>query len=237
MKSFPTQAGPRAIVGAALVILALAVAIPVVWKRPTNEPGSSSSTGSSDPMPSVSGPPSGPRVFRFYQESPTTLDPALAADAYSSTVIAQIYSPLVGLTSDLEPTPQVADSWTISRDGLTYVFHIRSGVRFHTGREVTAQDFAYSLTRQFKEPFRSQGLASGYLDAIQGVPQFLKGSAKQISGIQVLDRHRLKIQLSRPYHALLSALALDQTSCVPPELLEKHGNAMLEVDPIGCGPF
>src|SRR5215217_6572651 len=46
-------------------------------------------------------------VFRFYQENPTTLDPALASDSYSSSVVAQIYSPLVGLTSELEPTPQV----------------------------------------------------------------------------------------------------------------------------------
>ena len=117
MKSFPTQAGPRAIVGAALVILALAVAVPIAWKRPTREPSGSSTAPSTDNGAPSTTPASGPRIFRFYQEAPTTLDPALAADAYSSTVIAQIYSPLVGLTSNLEPTPQVADSWTISRDG------------------------------------------------------------------------------------------------------------------------
>lgn len=237
MKSFPTQAGPRAIVGAALAILALAVAVPIVWKRPTNEPGASSSTPSYEQAPPVSGPPTGPRVFRFYQEAPTTLDPALAADAYSSTVVAQIYSPLVGLTSNLEPTPQVADSWTISRDGKTYVFHIREGVRFHNGREVTAQDFVYTLTRCFQEPFRSEGLAAGYLDAIDGVPEFLAGKATRVRGIRALDRKRLEIKLSRPYRPLLSALALDQTSVVPRELMDKHGNAILEVNPTGCGPF
>jgi ABC-type transport system substrate-binding protein len=152
-------------------------------------------------------------------------------------VIAQIYSPLVGLTSSLEPTPQVADSWTISRDGLVYVFHIRDGVRFHSGREVAAEDFAYSLTRLFTEPFRSEGLAASYLDAIEGVSDFVEGKAKEIRGIRVLDRHRLQITLSRPYRALLSTLALDQTSAVPRELIESHGNAALEVHPDGCGPF
>jgi oligopeptide transport system substrate-binding protein len=237
MKSFPTQAGPRAIVGAALVILALAVAVPIVWKRPTREPSGSSTAPSADKGAPSTTLASGPRIFRFYQEAPTTLDPALAADAYSSTVIAQIYSPLVGLTSNLEPTPQVADSWTISRDGTTYVFHIREGVRFHTGRKVTAEDFAYTLTRCFREPFRSEGLAAGYLDAIDGVPEFLAGKATTIRGIHALDENRLEIRLSRPYRPLLSALALDQTSVVPRELMDRHGNAILEVNPVGCGPF
>jgi oligopeptide transport system substrate-binding protein len=237
MKSFPTQAGPRAIVGAALVILALAVAVPIVWKRPTREPSGSSTAPSTDKGAPSATPASGPRIFRFYQEAPTTLDPALAADAYSSTVIAQIYSPLVGLTSNLEPTPQVADSWTISRDGTTYVFHIREGVRFHNGRKVTAEDFAYTLTRCFREPFRSEGLAAGYLDAIDGVPEFLAGKATTIRGIHALDENRLEIRLSRPYRPLLSALALDQTSVVPRELMDRHGNAILEVNPVGCGPF
>lgn len=237
MKSFPTQAGPRAIVGAALAILALAVAVPMVWKRPTSEPSGSSTAPSTDKAAPPVTPASGPRIFRFYQEAPTTLDPALAADAYSSTVIAQIYSPLVGLTSNLEPTPQVADSWTISRDGKTYVFHIREGVRFHNGRKVTAEDFAYTLTRCFREPFRSEGLAAGYLDAIDGVPEFLAGKAAAIRGIQALDENRLEIRLSRPYRPLLSALALDQTSVVPRELMDRHGNAILEVNPVGCGPF
>ena len=240
MKSFPTQAAPRAIAGAAVAILVLAVAVPMVWKRPTSEPTGSSGTasqGQSGATPVPYGPETKPRIFRFYQEAPTTLDPALAADAYSSTVIAQIYSPLVGLTSNLEPTPQVADSWTISRDGKTYVFHIREGVRFTSGREVTAEDFAYTLTRCFREPFRSEGLAAGYLDAIDGVPEFLAGKATTIRGIRALDQKRLEIRLSRPYRPLLSALALDQTSVVPRELMDQHGNAVLEVHPVGCGPF
>ncbi|HXF59049.1 MAG TPA: ABC transporter substrate-binding protein, partial [Candidatus Saccharimonadales bacterium] len=161
----------------------------------------------------------------------------LAADAYSSIVIAQIFSPLVGLTSDLEPIPQVAQSWTISRDGLVYVFHIHPGVRFHNGREVHSSDFVYSLTRLFKEPFRSQGLAAGYLDAIVGVPEFVSGRAKTIRGIFAIDRYRLEIRLSRPYSALLSALALDQASVVPRECVEAKGKDSFARHPVGCGPF
>jgi ABC-type transport system substrate-binding protein len=143
----------------ALLLVALAIAIPpIVWKPTRFLPhgANGSAPSGSDTLSKArdaAPPPSEPTVFRFFQENPTNLDAALASDAYSSTVIAQIYSPLVGLTSNLEPTPQVADSWTISRDGLTYIFHIREGVRFHNGRPVTAGDFAYSLTRVFTEPF------------------------------------------------------------------------------------
>lgn len=235
MASLPVKPGPRLAVAGVLLVLVLAVALPVAWQRPG--PHTNVETPSQrDPH---AGPPAvaEPKVFRFFQETPNSLDPALASDAYSCTVIAQIYSPLVGLTSSLEPTPQVAESWTISRDGKSYVFNIRPGVRFHHGREVTAEDFVYSLTRLFTEPFRSEGLAAGYLDAIEGVPAFLAGTAKSISGIRALDKSRLEIRLSRPYRPLLSALALDQTSAVPRELIERHGNAVLELKPVGCGPF
>lgn len=224
----------------AIAVVALAVAIPVAVKRAS---APARSAGDGHPPPTKGGdarpaPPAGtPSVFRFYQESPSNLDPPLAADSYSSCVIAQIYSPLVGLTSDLEPTPQVAESWTISRDGRRYVFQIRPGVKFHHGREVTARDFEYSITRVFREPHRSEGFAAGYLDAIDGAPAYMNGKAASVRGIRVLGRYKLEITLSRPYSSLLTALALDQTSAVPRELIEKGGADALEQRPVGSGPF
>jgi peptide/nickel transport system substrate-binding protein/oligopeptide transport system substrate-binding protein len=132
----------------------------------------------------------------------------------------------------------VAGSWTISRDGLTYVFTLRSGVEFHNGRPVTADDFVYSLTRLFREPMRSEGLAAGYLEAILGVPEFVSGKSREIAGIRALDARRLEIRLSRPYSPLLSAFALDMTAPVPKEILEAPGGAeAYEAHPVGCGPF
>jgi ABC-type transport system substrate-binding protein len=237
MKPFRIKPGPVVIAISALALVALAVGVPIVWKPAADAPTTTPSINPHGIRHVEPQAPSAPTVFRFFQENPTALDAARASDAYSCTVIAQIYSPLVGLTSNLEPTPQAADSWTISRDGLTYVFHIREGVRFHNGREVTAGDFAYSITRVFTEPFLSEGLAAGYLDAIAGVPEFINGKAKSIRGIQALDNHRLRITLSRPYRPLLTALALDQTSAVPREVIEAHGKSALDVQPVGCGPF
>lgn len=223
--------GSQILVASAVIAVVLAVGIPVAVERLRDD--FRASRGGGAPPPSHG---EGPAVFRFYQENPNTLDPTLASDSYASCVIAQIYSPLVGLTSDLEPTPQVAESWTISRDGLRYVFNIRPGVRFHNGREVTARDFEYSLTRVFREPFRTLGLAANYLDAIAGVAEFTSGRAKRIRGIRVLDNRRLEITLARPYSSLLTALALDQTSAVPREIADS-GPQALERKPVGTGPF
>lgn len=230
-KAFDGQLRPVLITAGLVLIVLAALAAPRLHGTAPESAG----TGNPDPLEreSLLG---RPQVFRYYSERPTALDPALASDAYSSMVIAQIFSPLVGLTSDLEPIPQIAQSWTISRDGLVYVFHIHPGVRFHNGREVEAKDFVYSLTRLFKEPYRTQGLAAGYLDAIVGVPEFVSGRAPTIRGIFAIDRYRLEIRLSRPYGALLSALALDQASVVPRECVESKGIPFGR-HPIGCGPF
>jgi peptide/nickel transport system substrate-binding protein/oligopeptide transport system substrate-binding protein len=222
--------GAQILAGSVFVAVALALAVPAIVDH-NRRKGAPRKVAAGHPPAAHAA-----SVFRFYQEDPNTLDPALASDSYSSSIVAQIYSPLVGLTSDLEPTPQVAESWTISRDGRVYVFHIRPGVRFHNGREVTAQDFEYSLTRVFREPFRSEGLAANYLDAIAGVSEFTHGKAKRIRGIRALDRRRLEITLARPYSALLTALALDQTAAVPREVAAS-GRAAMERTPVGTGPF
>ncbi|MGE5177555.1 MAG: ABC transporter substrate-binding protein [Bacteroidota bacterium] len=222
--------GSRLLAAAVLVAVVLALAVPALVDRSRARRAAKARREATHARSHTTS------VFRFYQEVPNTLDPALASDSYSSSIVAQIYSPLVGLTSDLEPTPQVAESWTISRDGRTYVFHIRPGVRFHNGREVTANDFEYSLTRVFREPFRSNGLAANYLDAIVGVREFTSGKAKRIRGIHALDKSRLEIVLTRPYSPLLAALALDQTSAVPREVTDSGPNA-LERHPVGTGPY
>jgi peptide/nickel transport system substrate-binding protein len=226
---------PVAITAALILIILAALAAPRLTGRAPR--GSAETPSPNSDVAGQEASASRHQVFRYFTEQPGTLDPALAADAYSSIVIAQIFSPLVGLTSDLEPVPQVAESWTISRNGLVYLFNLHKGVRFHNGREVTAGDFVYSLTRLFKEPFRSDGLAAGYLDAIVGVPDFVAGRAKGIKGIRALGRYRLEIKLVRPYSALLSALALDQTAVVPRECVEAKGKRPFSQFPAGCGPF
>ena len=78
---------------------------------------------------------------------PRTLDPALATDIYSVSVLQQVFDGLVQFDRNLNIIPATAKSWKVSQDGLTYTFYLREGVKFHNGREATADDFIYSFTR------------------------------------------------------------------------------------------
>ncbi len=78
-----------------------------------------------------------------------TLDPALAYDTASATVIFNTYQTLVfydGANTD-KFLPQLADSWEVSDDGTVWTFHIREGVKFHQGGDLTPSDVAYSFQR------------------------------------------------------------------------------------------
>jgi len=81
--------------------------------------------------------------------SPETFDPALAYETFGGQIIQNTYETLIFYDRENPNAfvPQLADTWEISEDGLTYTFHIRSGVTFHDGAEMTASDFAYSLQR------------------------------------------------------------------------------------------
>jgi peptide/nickel transport system substrate-binding protein len=79
----------------------------------------------------------------------STLDPALAYDTSSDEVIQNIYETLVFYdgTDAGSVVPQLASSYELSGDGLTWTFHIRPGVTFHNGASLTASDVAYSFQR------------------------------------------------------------------------------------------
>ena len=72
---------------------------------------------------------------------PPSLDPGLATDTTSSDVITNIMDPLVKLGEDLEPVPNLAESWDVSPDGKTVTFHLRGDGKWTNGDPVTAHDF------------------------------------------------------------------------------------------------
>src|SRR4051794_12051165 len=78
---------------------------------------------------------------------PPSLDPGLASDTTSSNIILNIMDPLVKLGSDLQPVPNLAQSWDISQDGKTVTFHLRKDGKWTNGDPVTADDYVYSWKR------------------------------------------------------------------------------------------
>jgi len=75
-------------------------------------------------------------------------------------VLNTMYERLIDLDEKSMPMPGLASKWTVSSDGLVYTFHLRQGVKFHNGRELTAEDVVYSYNRlmdpKTKYPFSPQ---------------------------------------------------------------------------------
>jgi len=78
---------------------------------------------------------------------PTYADPAVGSDYSSSSTLVNLYDSLVYPTLEGSVKPDVAESWDASPDGLTWTFYLRSGVKFHDGTELTAEDVAFSMDR------------------------------------------------------------------------------------------
>jgi oligopeptide transport system substrate-binding protein len=144
-------------------------------------------------------------ALHLYNIDPLTLDPAIAGDATSNEYILQIFSGLVRLDENLQPAPDIANGWDIDPDGKTYTFYLSTLAHFHDGRLVTAQDFKYSWERALSPATGSQTAAT-YLGDIVGASEVLAGTSKELSGIEVIDDHTLKVTIDEPKSYFLDKL-------------------------------
>jgi ABC-type transport system substrate-binding protein len=166
--------------------------------------------------------------------SPANLDPPFTTDIYSVTLIQQIFDGLVQFDQSLNITPNLATSWTVSRDKLTYTFTLRKDARFHNDRLVRADDFVYSFTR-ILDPGEQAGAVS-FFKKIKGASLYRNGKNKRVEGLRALDAHTLEITLSEPFAPFLSVLAMKDSKVVPREEVEKLGKEFGR-HPVGTGPF
>jgi oligopeptide transport system substrate-binding protein len=173
-------------------------------------------------------------TLNLYDIGPSSLDPAIARGDDSLAYIVEIFSGLVCFNPDLELIPDIAESWEKSSDGTTYTFHLRSGVKFHDGKKVTASDFKYSMERVCDPVIGSQ-TAETYLGDIAGAKEKLSGKAKEVSGIKVIDDYTLQITIDAPKEYFLSKLAYPTAFVVDKANVESGKNWWK--NPNGTGPF
>jgi peptide/nickel transport system substrate-binding protein len=117
-------------------------------------------------------------------------------------------------------TPSLAESWTASRDGLTYDFVLRRGVTFHNGDPVTAEDVKFSFERY-------KGAASKLLK-------------DKVEAVQIVDPHRIRFHLKEPWPEFLTFYATPATGAawiVPKKYIEKVGDDGFKKAPVGAGPY
>ncbi len=151
------------------------------------------------------------------QLEPPHLDPtSAAAGAIDQVTYANIFEGLTRFTSTGAIVPDLAESWDISEDGLTYTFHLHDGVKFHDGTTMDAEDVKFSLDR-----------ARG-----EGSQNAQKALFAAISEVNVIDPLTVEIKLSEPNGNLLFNLAWGDAVIVAPESIKD-----IKTHPVGTGPF
>lgn len=136
-----------------------------------------------------------------------SLDPALIQERAGRLLGANIYEGLVGLDpKSMSPVPALAETWRISSDDLVYTFKLRRGVKFHSGRELKAEDVKLSWERVI-DPAVGSGLHY-LLVPIRGAREVIDGKAVQIEGIEVVGEYELKVTLEQPNASFLSRFAM-----------------------------
>ncbi len=173
-------------------------------------------------------------LYLRLSSNPTTLDPALITDVIGGGIAAKLFNGLVRFNENLDLVPDIAQSWSLSSDQLTYTFHLRKDIRFSNGRTITAEDVRYSFERVLTPGTKAP--LTWVLDKIEGANDFLAGKATQVTGITVKDAQTIVLRLHRPFGPFLSLLAMTTASVVPREEVERLGQDFGS-SPVGSGPF
>lgn len=172
--------------------------------------------------------------LRIHASGPATLDPALSTDSVSWSYLIQIFAGLVRLDADLRVVPDLAERWDISPDGRTYTFTIRENARFHSGRQVTADDFVYAMTRAL-EGATASPVASGYLGDLVGAADLAAGRTGKLAGARALDARTLQLEIDAPKSYFLAKLTFPTAFALDRANVESGQNWFER--PNGAGPF
>jgi ABC-type transport system substrate-binding protein len=169
-----------------------------------------------------------------HKDAIRTLDPAFAYDEQSIMALHMVVDTLV----DYEPggvgwVPRLAERWEVSADGLTYLFHLRSGAKYADGRPIVAADIAFSLERALKLP---DSPYAANLAGIVGAQDVIDGKAERAAGIEVKSERELELRLVDPSPAFPAVFAMPFTSPLRREHVEAMGG-QLRRHPLSSGPY
>jgi peptide/nickel transport system substrate-binding protein len=146
----------------------------------------------------------------------TGLDPQLVPALSRSRRSPLMYSQLVRFDESMTPRPELAESWETSKDGLTWTFKLREGVKFHDGQEMTSADVKFTFDRLFeKSPGKSDFIA--------------------VDRVEPAGKYAVKFTTKEPFAGMLAALGGFWGFIISEAGIKKHGD--LNKAALGTGPF
>jgi peptide/nickel transport system substrate-binding protein len=151
---------------------------------------------------------------------PTYFDPAETTIVTSFMVLYALHDGVAKPMPGKPVAPSLAESWSVSPDGLVYDFALRKGVKFHNGESVAAEDVKFSFERY------------------RGI--FARTLKERVAEVETPDAARVRFRLKQPWPDFMTfygTLATGAGWVVPRKYLEKVGDEGFKKAPIGAGPY
>jgi len=169
-----------------------------------------------------------------------TFDPALAYDTLSISSIANVFTGLVELNRHLDIVPQLAASYSVSADGLTWTFVLKPNLKFSDGTPLTSHDVVYSIDRAL-QPTTKSTVAPIYLALIKDSDKLVAGKLKTIIGDSLLtpDERTVVIITNKRVSYFLDTLSYSCSYVVEKSLIDKYGTTWTDhlTEGGGAGPW
>ena len=152
----------------------------------------------------------------------TTTDPYDANDTLSQAMAKSFYEGLFGFDKDMKMIPVLAESYTVSPDGLVYTIKLRHGVKFHDGTDFKADAVKINLERVLnpENHLKRYGLYNN-----------------NIAKVEAVDDYTARITLKTPFSPFVNQLAHPSTVMISPAALKQYGSKDIAFHPVGTGPF
>jgi peptide/nickel transport system substrate-binding protein len=150
-----------------------------------------------------------------------SLNPFYRTQSTDSFVRELMFQTLLDLDNRMQPAPALAESWSIAKDAKTYTFRLRRGVRFHNGKELTAEDVKWSIEYALDPQNQATGLTL----------------LQNIQEVRAKDKTTVEIVLKQPQAAFLVQVSSITPFVVVPKDSIPMGKSNLPAFPPGTGPF
>ncbi len=174
------------------------------------------------------------RVRSYARDFNPVFDPAANPHYF---VTEQLFDGLVKFDNKFNIQPALAEFWDPPDGQNKTVFYLRKGVKFHNGRELTAEDVKFSLERLVQR-HEGSNASQYFIPKVVGAQEYWDGTAREVSGFKILGKHMFAVQWKKPYAFASGLYLLGMYYCkiLPKDLLLSQGRDFFH-KPIGTGPF
>lgn len=155
------------------------------------------------------------------QSNFTTTDPYDANDTLSQAVAKSFYQGLYGFDKDMKMVPVLAESHTVSKDGLVYTVKLKSGIKFHDGTDFNAE----AVKATFDRVTNPENKLKRY------------NLYKNIAKTEAVDARTVRFTLAEAFSPFVNSLAHPSGVIISPAALAKYGSKGIAQNPVGTGPF